>query len=125
MDFQYRELAASVLSHFIHQEMVEKVSGERFVPMKALIQCMLLWPPEVKQRSYFSLRSGIPREVLQRCVHWMAPFVGTSGRFGRATLKDFAAIKSEDRHNIQTHTDYMSMMVSGVIVCEDTDYMDV
>lgn len=30
MDFQYNVLAASVLSHFVQQETVEKVSGKSF-----------------------------------------------------------------------------------------------
>ncbi|XP_041810837.1 G1/S-specific cyclin-E2-like [Chelmon rostratus] len=79
LDFQYRVLAASVLSHFIPQETVEKVSG-------------------------------LSRDATQLCVNWMAPFVESLGWFGRATLRNFARIKTEDRHNIQTHTDYMTML---------------
>ncbi|XP_070777424.1 G1/S-specific cyclin-E2-like [Enoplosus armatus] len=79
LDFQYRVLAASVLSHFIQQETVEKVSA-------------------------------LSKDTTGLCVNWMAPFVESVGRFGRATLKDFPRIKTEDRHNIQTHTDYMTML---------------
>nr|XP_019960208.1 PREDICTED: G1/S-specific cyclin-E2-like [Paralichthys olivaceus]XP_019960209.1 PREDICTED: G1/S-specific cyclin-E2-like [Paralichthys olivaceus] len=53
--------------------------------------------------------SGLSRDVLQPCLNWMAPFVESVGRFGRATPKDFARVK-EDRHNIQTHTDYMTLL---------------
>ncbi|XP_034057513.1 G1/S-specific cyclin-E2-like isoform X2 [Gymnodraco acuticeps] len=77
--FEYRVLAASVLSHFIHQETVEKVSG-------------------------------LCTHSLQQCVSWMAPTVEALSFFGRAALRDFVSIKKEDRHNIQTHLDYMSML---------------
>ncbi|XP_072226151.1 G1/S-specific cyclin-E2-like [Leuresthes tenuis] len=79
LDFQYRVLAASVLSHFIQLETVQKVSG-------------------------------LSKDDLQPCVTWMAPFVESVGRFGNATLRGFEKIKMEDRHNIQTHTDYMTML---------------
>ncbi|XP_059206440.1 G1/S-specific cyclin-E2-like isoform X2 [Centropristis striata] len=79
LDFEYRVLAASVLSHFIQQETAEKVSG-------------------------------LSKDAIQLCVNWMAPFVESVGWFGRATLRDFIKIKKEDRHNIQTHTDYMAML---------------
>ncbi|XP_076611151.1 G1/S-specific cyclin-E2-like isoform X1 [Chaetodon auriga] len=79
LDFQYRVLAASVLSHFIQEETVEKVSG-------------------------------LSRDATQLCVNWMAPFVESLGWFGSVTLREFAKIKTEDRHNIQTHTDYLTML---------------
>ncbi|TDH03855.1 hypothetical protein EPR50_G00146070 [Perca flavescens] len=79
LDFEYRVLAASVLSHFIGPETAEKVSG-------------------------------LSKDVIQLCVNWMAPFVESVGLFGRATLRDFVGIKKEDRHNIQTHTDYLTML---------------
>ncbi|KAM9340221.1 G1/S-specific cyclin-E2-like [Symphorus nematophorus] len=79
LDFQYRVLAASVLSHFIQPEIVEKVSG-------------------------------LSKDATQLCVNWMAPFVEAVGWCGRAILKDFVKVKTEDRHNIQTHTDYMTML---------------
>lgn len=46
----------------------------------------------------------------------MAPFVETLGRFGQATPRDFARVKKEDRHNIQTHTDYMTMLVNKLFI---------
>ncbi|KAF3834264.1 hypothetical protein F7725_025468 [Dissostichus mawsoni] len=82
LDFEYRVLAASVLSHFINQETVEKVSG-------------------------------LCTHSLQQCVSWMAPSVEAVSSFGRAALRDFVSIKKEDQHNIQTHLDYMSMLVRG------------
>ncbi|KAM4538785.1 G1/S-specific cyclin-E2-like [Odontesthes bonariensis] len=77
LDFQHRVLAASVLSHFIQLETVEKVSG-------------------------------LSKDELQPCVSWMAPFVESVGRFGNATPQGFE--KTKDRHNIQTHADYMTML---------------
>lgn len=56
--------------------------------------------------------SGLSKDATQLCVNWMAPFVETVGWFGRATVKEFARVKTEDEHNIQTHTDYMNMLVS-------------
>ncbi|XP_042362355.1 G1/S-specific cyclin-E2-like [Plectropomus leopardus] len=79
LDFEYRVLAASVLSHFIQHETAAKVSG-------------------------------LSEDAIQPCVNWMAPFVESVGCSGRATLKDFSSIKKEDRHNVQTHTDYMAML---------------
>ncbi|KAK5854670.1 hypothetical protein PBY51_004845 [Eleginops maclovinus] len=79
LDFEYRVLAASVLSHFINQETVEKVSG-------------------------------LCTHSLQQCVSWMAPSVEAVGFCGTAALRDFVRIKKEDRHNIQTHLDYMTML---------------
>lgn len=63
----------------------------------------------------FRLCSGLSKEATQLCVNWMAPFVESLGQFGRATLKDFTTIKKEDRHNIQTHTDYMTLLV-GILL---------
>lgn len=60
----------------------------------------------------FCLCSGLSKDATQLCVNWMAPFVESVGRFSRATLRDFIGIKTEDRHNVQTHTNYMTMLVS-------------
>uniref|UniRef100_A0A8C6SQK1 Cyclin E2 n=1 Tax=Neogobius melanostomus TaxID=47308 RepID=A0A8C6SQK1_9GOBI len=79
MDFENRVLAAAVLSHFVEQSSVEKVSG-------------------------------LSKEVLQPCLKWMGPFVAAVQQFGKAPLKDFKDIKPEDQHNIQTHTDYLTML---------------
>uniref|UniRef100_A0A4W6DVV2 Cyclin E2 n=1 Tax=Lates calcarifer TaxID=8187 RepID=A0A4W6DVV2_LATCA len=53
-------------------------------------------------------------DVIQPCVNWMAPFAESVSQFGRATLRDFVRIK-DDRHNIQTHTDYMTIHVTESI----------
>nr|XP_040045527.1 G1/S-specific cyclin-E2-like isoform X1 [Gasterosteus aculeatus aculeatus] len=79
LDFEYRVLAASVLSHFIQRETAETVSG-------------------------------LSRDAVQPCVDWMAPYVESVNWFGRAPLKDFAGIKEENRHDVQMHTNYMSML---------------
>lgn len=51
--------------------------------------------------------TGLSKDATQPCVNWMAPFVES---VSWPTLKDFDRIKTEDRHNIQTHTDYMTML---------------
>ncbi|XP_068431381.1 G1/S-specific cyclin-E2-like [Clinocottus analis] len=79
LDFEYRVLAASVLSHFIQRETAEKVSG-------------------------------LPGDAVQLCVDWMAPSVEAVNLFGKAPLKEFVGMKEDDRHNVQTHTDYMTML---------------
>uniref|UniRef100_A0A3B4U3R0 Cyclin E2 n=1 Tax=Seriola dumerili TaxID=41447 RepID=A0A3B4U3R0_SERDU len=53
--------------------------------------------------------SGLSDDVLQPCLTWMSPFAVSLGRFGRATLRDFSRTK-EDGHDVQTHSDYMSML---------------
>uniref|UniRef100_A0A3P8TGJ1 Cyclin E2 n=1 Tax=Amphiprion percula TaxID=161767 RepID=A0A3P8TGJ1_AMPPE len=54
--------------------------------------------------------SGLSKDVLQPCLNWMAPFVETVGCTGSMVLKEFTNVKMEDRHNIQTHSDYMAML---------------
>ncbi|XP_070702691.1 G1/S-specific cyclin-E2-like isoform X2 [Pempheris klunzingeri] len=54
--------------------------------------------------------SGLSKDAIQLCVNWMAPFVESVGCCGRETLKDFIRIKAEDRHNVQTHTDYLTLL---------------
>lgn len=61
-------------------------------------------------RSTVEKVSGLSKEVLQPCLNWMVPFAAAVQQFGKAPLKDFQDIKPEDRHNIQTHTDYLSML---------------
>ncbi|XP_040909759.1 G1/S-specific cyclin-E2-like [Toxotes jaculatrix] len=71
--------------------------------LAASVLCYFLHQEEVEKVS------GLSKDAIQPCVTWMAPFVESVSRSGRATLRDFARIK-EDRHNIQTHTDYMTML---------------
>lgn len=42
----------------------------------------------------------------------MTPFMRTVSACPRAELKDFKKVMSDDRHNIQTHVDYLAMLVS-------------
>ncbi|KAL7826975.1 hypothetical protein AOLI_G00321840 [Acnodon oligacanthus] len=54
--------------------------------------------------------SGLMWEAVESCVNWMAPFIETMTGYESAKLKDFSKVSSEDRHNIQTHADYLSML---------------
>ncbi|CAB1321220.1 unnamed protein product [Coregonus sp. 'balchen'] len=54
--------------------------------------------------------SGLTWDVLDGVTDWMAPFVDTVAVCGRAQLKDFIKVASEDRHNIQTHSSYLLML---------------
>uniref|UniRef100_A0A665T981 Cyclin E2 n=1 Tax=Echeneis naucrates TaxID=173247 RepID=A0A665T981_ECHNA len=71
--------------------------------LAASVLCHFLQQEEVEELS------GLSRDAIQPCINWMAPFVESMSRFGRATIRDFSKI-NDDRHNIQTHTDYMSML---------------
>ncbi|KAK1785480.1 hypothetical protein P4O66_018847, partial [Electrophorus voltai] len=54
--------------------------------------------------------SGLTWEDLEGCVNWMAPFVEVMMGYDGVKLKHFAKVSSDDRHNIQTHIDYLSML---------------
>ncbi|XP_072535009.1 G1/S-specific cyclin-E2 [Salminus brasiliensis] len=54
--------------------------------------------------------SGLTWDSISSCVRWMAPFMRTVSACGRARLKDFKKVATEDRHNIQTHVDYLTML---------------
>ncbi|XP_051992484.1 G1/S-specific cyclin-E2-like [Xyrauchen texanus] len=54
--------------------------------------------------------SGLKWEAVESCVNWMAPFVETMLSYENPQLKDFVKVSSDDRHNIQTHVDYLSML---------------
>lgn len=54
--------------------------------------------------------SALSTEQLQPCIKWMVPHVAVAQKFGKVPLKDFKNIRLEDRHNIQTHSDYLSML---------------
>ncbi|TSK31505.1 G1/S-specific cyclin-E2 [Bagarius yarrelli] len=54
--------------------------------------------------------SGLTWEAVESCVNWMAPFVETITGYESAKLKHFVKVSSDDRHNIQTHISYLSML---------------
>ncbi|KAK2830698.1 hypothetical protein Q5P01_018629 [Channa striata] len=54
--------------------------------------------------------SGLSKDAIQPCVSWMASFAESMLRFNQATERDFTQIEREDRHNIQTHAQYMTML---------------
>ncbi|XP_010883567.1 G1/S-specific cyclin-E2 isoform X2 [Esox lucius] len=54
--------------------------------------------------------SGLTWDNLAPCVRWMTPFMRAVSAHPRVQLKDFDKVTSEDRHNIQTHVDYLSML---------------
>ncbi|XP_060798679.1 G1/S-specific cyclin-E2-like [Neoarius graeffei] len=54
--------------------------------------------------------SGLTWEAVESCVNWMAPIVETMMGYESAKLKNFAKVSFEDRHNIQTHINYLSML---------------
>lgn len=58
------------------------------------------------------LCSGLSKDATQPCINWMTPFVEAARCSGRATLREFSSVKTDDKHNFQTHADYMSMLVS-------------
>lgn len=75
---------------------------------------LIPWPDPRRGYSVHGCRlcSGLSKDATQLCVNWMAPFVETVGWFGRATPREFAKVETEDKHSIQTHTDYVTMLVS-------------
>ncbi|MBN3295374.1 CCNE2 protein, partial [Amia calva] len=56
--------------------------------------------------------SGLTWDTISNCVNWMAPFAKTVREGSTVELKEFKKVSTEDRHNIQTHTDYLSLLVS-------------
>uniref|UniRef100_A0A3Q3K5X5 Uncharacterized protein n=1 Tax=Monopterus albus TaxID=43700 RepID=A0A3Q3K5X5_MONAL len=54
--------------------------------------------------------SGLSKDIIQPCVTWMAPFAESVDMFGLVTMRSFVQINKDDRYNIQTHTDYMTML---------------
>ncbi|XP_026858321.1 G1/S-specific cyclin-E2 [Electrophorus electricus] len=54
--------------------------------------------------------SGLPWDSISSCVRWMMPFMRTVKAYGKPRLKDFKKVAVEDRHNIQTHVDYLTML---------------
>ncbi|KAJ8291033.1 hypothetical protein GJAV_G00020650 [Gymnothorax javanicus] len=54
--------------------------------------------------------SGLTWDNIENCANWMTPFVRTVSEFGAVRLKDFKKVAADDRHNIQTHVDYLAML---------------
>uniref|UniRef100_A0AAY4BAS8 Cyclin E2 n=1 Tax=Denticeps clupeoides TaxID=299321 RepID=A0AAY4BAS8_9TELE len=55
--------------------------------------------------------SGLTWDSIESCVRWMTPFVRTVSECSQVQLKDFKKVAAEDSHNIQTHVDYLTMLV--------------
>ncbi|KAL2766983.1 G1/S-specific cyclin-E2 [Daubentonia madagascariensis] len=54
--------------------------------------------------------SGLEWDNISECVDWMVPFVSIVKSTSPVKLKTFKKIPMEDRHNIQTHTNYLAML---------------
>ena len=54
---------------------------------------------------------GLEWDNISECVDWMVPFVSVVKSTSPVKLKIFKKISMEDRHNIQTHTNYLAMRV--------------
>ncbi|XP_073341115.1 G1/S-specific cyclin-E2 isoform X1 [Pagrus major] len=54
--------------------------------------------------------SGLTWESVAPCVRWMTPFMDTLRSEAKPQLKDFPKVKSDDRHNIQTHVAYLDLL---------------
>ncbi|KPP74030.1 G1/S-specific cyclin-E2-like [Scleropages formosus] len=54
--------------------------------------------------------SGLSWDSMVDCATWMLPFLRTTRERARVQLKDFKKVAPEDRHNIQTHADYLAML---------------
>ncbi|XP_051920873.1 G1/S-specific cyclin-E2 [Hippocampus zosterae] len=54
--------------------------------------------------------SGLTWESVSECVRWMNPFMDTLRSEAKPELKTFARVKTEDRHNIQTHVTYLDFL---------------
>ncbi|XP_071770057.2 G1/S-specific cyclin-E2 [Centroberyx gerrardi] len=54
--------------------------------------------------------SGLTWESVAPCVRWMSPFMDALRGQPKAQLKNFPKVKADDRHNIQTHVDYLDLL---------------
>lgn len=52
---------------------------------------------------------GLDLDSISECVEWMVPFVSVAKKVP-VKLKNFKKVAAEDRHNIQTHTNYLDML---------------
>uniref|UniRef100_A0A670K6W1 Cyclin E2 n=1 Tax=Podarcis muralis TaxID=64176 RepID=A0A670K6W1_PODMU len=53
--------------------------------------------------------SGLEWDSIAECVEWLKPFLKVAKK-SPVKLKNFKKIAAEDRHNIQTHTNYLDML---------------
>lgn len=54
---------------------------------------------------------GLTWDSVAPCVRWMTPFMETLRSEPPPQLKAFPKVKPDDRHNIQTHTAYLDLLV--------------
>lgn len=54
---------------------------------------------------------GLEWDSISECAEWMVPFASVVKRTSPVKLKMFKKVSMEDRHNIQTHTNYLPMLV--------------
>nr|XP_046255526.1 G1/S-specific cyclin-E2 isoform X2 [Scatophagus argus] len=54
--------------------------------------------------------SGLTWDSVAPCVRWMTPFMDALRSEATPQLKDFPKVKSDDRHNIQTHVAYLDLL---------------
>lgn len=59
---------------------------------------------------------GLDWDSISECVEWMVPFVNVARKVS-VKLKHFKKVAVEDCHNIQTHTNYLDMLVGGLQAC--------
>lgn len=59
---------------------------------------------------------GLDWDSISECVEWMVPFANVAKKVP-VKLKNFKKVAVEDRHNIQTHTNYLDMLVGGLWSC--------
>ncbi|XP_042202739.1 G1/S-specific cyclin-E2 [Callorhinchus milii] len=54
--------------------------------------------------------SGLQWDCVSTCYNWMSPFAKTLSEGDQIKVKDFRQVTDEDRHNIQTHTNYLGLL---------------
>lgn len=60
---------------------------------------------------------GLNWEEISQSVCWMSSFAKVVQRNPPVKLKAFKKVSAEDRHNIQTHLDYLDMLVCVLTPC--------
>uniref|UniRef100_A0A4W3GU57 Cyclin E2 n=1 Tax=Callorhinchus milii TaxID=7868 RepID=A0A4W3GU57_CALMI len=58
--------------------------------------------------------SGLQWDCVSTCYNWMSPFAKTLSEGDQIKVKDFRQVTDEDRHNIQTHTNYLGLLVRSI-----------